>query len=653
MKRSQVSFDYEKVKSRTDGSGGEHWTSNSDLFMVLSVVFLLLYVVASVRNGASAINKAIMVQELKNQKEDLARQLRAYNTLKEDYLEKEAQNDEVSMYQDLMKNLELLQSEAERKRRALERKAMKNAETKQALNQYQQMVRNIINTNLLAKKRIKKRDRVIDKKKVEIAEQKNVIDDLDETVKNQAMDIQAKAETIASAQQKIEDQNLEISKRQEDIIRQRDEISSLESDLNTKREIVAENQKQIDNLNKNLDQKIAALKNEAREKKKTQKQMRAEVLKLRLQNRKKVSQLKSEKENMESKLQGLVSEIDMANQQIESANQTLQAKELAQQKLQEQYERSAAQYNKQIKDMENDFENKIKSQRAALNEQLNKEKASAAEKAKRLSEFKKQAAAERAKLEGALGDLEGKVSQAQNALSDMEAKTDEYEKKLAKAKADHGRYLSSLKDLENKNKDLSGDLNKYKEMVDAKKKLAKDLEQKLRAKGIDAKVNGKNGEVAINFGDEYFDSGSANLKNDMKKVLEKFVPEYSKTLFNDPKIAEKIKNVEVIGFSSPTYRGKYVDPNSLKKEDRAALNYNLDLSFQRAKSIFAYMTDTSKMKFQHQKTITPLLKVTGRSYLADGVKGRNLASGISRKEYCAKYDCDKSQKVVIRFNLKD
>ncbi len=648
-----MSFDYEKVKSRADGSGGEHWTSNSDLFMVLSVVFLLLYVVASVRNGASAINKAIKVQELKNEKEDLARQLKAYNTLKQDYLQNDAQNEELEMYQDLMKNLELLQSEAERKRRALEQKAQKNAETKNALNQYQQMVRNIINTNLLAKKRIKKRDEVIVKKKEEIADKNLKIDELDETVKNQALDIEKKAQMISTAQLKIEEQSNEIAERQEDIQRQQEEIENLEQDLTQKRSLVAEKEKEISGLNDSLEEKVTALKKEAKEKKKTQMQMRAEVLKLRLENRKKVSALEKEKENVQTKLAGLETEIEDANQQIQSANNSLKEKELEQQKLEEQYSVATARYKDQINQMETDFDNKINKQRAALNAQLEKEKASASEKERRLKEFKAQASAERAKLEDALGTLEGKVSQAQSELKDMQAKTDEYEKKLAKAKADHDQYLASMKDLEDKNKGLSGDLNRYKDMVNAKKELAARLEKKLKENGIDANVNGKTGEVAINFGDEYFDSGSADLKKDMKKVLEKFVPEYSKTLFSDPKIAEKIKNVEVIGFSSPTYRGKYVDPNSLKKEDRAALNYNLDLSFQRAKSIFAYMTDTSKMNFTHQKTITPLLKVTGRSYLANGVEGRNLASGISRKEYCSKYDCKKSQKVIIRFNMKD
>jgi hypothetical protein len=139
----------------------------------------------------------------------------------------------------------------------------------------------------------------------------------------------------------------------------------------------------------------------------------------------------------------------------------------------------------------------------------------------------------------------------------------------------------------------------------------------------------------------------------MKTTLKKFVPNYSKSLFDDPKIAKEIQSLEIIGFSSPTYRGKYVDPQSLKEEDRTAIDYNLDLSYNRAKSIFSYMFDKKSMTYKYQKEMLPLVKVTGRSFLAEEMKGRDIASGIPIKEYCAKYDCDKSQKVIIKFNLKD
>jgi hypothetical protein len=65
------------------------------------------------------------------------------------------------------------------------------------------------------------------------------------------------------------------------------------------------------------------------------------------------------------------------------------------------------------------------------------------------------------------------------------------------------------------------------------------------------------------------------------------------------------------------------------------------------------MFNKNEMIYQHQKDMLPLVKVTGRSFLAEEVKGRDIASGLDHKDYCAKYNCEKSQKVIIRFNLKD
>ncbi len=139
----------------------------------------------------------------------------------------------------------------------------------------------------------------------------------------------------------------------------------------------------------------------------------------------------------------------------------------------------------------------------------------------------------------------------------------------------------------------------------------------------------------------------------MKELLRKFVPTYSKALLEDEKVAKEISSVEIVGFSSPTYKGRYVDPQSLSDADKTAVAYNLDLSYNRAKSIFTYMFNKNEMVYQHQKDMLPLVKVTGRSFLAEEVKGRDIASGLDHKDYCAKYNCEKSQKVIIRFNLKD
>jgi hypothetical protein len=139
----------------------------------------------------------------------------------------------------------------------------------------------------------------------------------------------------------------------------------------------------------------------------------------------------------------------------------------------------------------------------------------------------------------------------------------------------------------------------------------------------------------------------------MKKTLDKFVPIYAKSLFNDDKIAQKIESVEIVGFASPTYGGRYISPTSLRPEDREAIQYNLNLSIDRAKSIFNHMFDTSKLKYNHQQTLQKKVKVTGRGYFTTKDAPKHIKSGMPRKEFCATFDCQKAQKVIVKFNLED
>ena len=58
------------------------------------------------------------------------------------------------------------------------------------------------------------------------------------------------------------------------------------------------------------------------------------------------------------------------------------------------------------------------------------------------------------------------------------------------------------------------------------------------------------GQVTLDFGDEYYDSGSATLKPAMRAKLDRLFPIYTDSLFNNPKSADKIANIEIIGFAS-------------------------------------------------------------------------------------------------------
>ncbi len=633
-----MSLDYQKLKSKNQDDGS-FWTSYSDLFMVLSVVFLLLYVVGSLRSGTSSVQNMIEHQKLKAEAQDYKKQIQAYNALKDDYLDKEASADEAKMYEELMSKLSLLQDEAHEEKRQLESQASENEAKARALNQYQQMVRNIVNTNLLSNKKIKFRNEQIVKKNDEIKE-------MDSTIQVQTQDINQKAQTIAQNRKQIEQQEKEIQEKQAVLQQKQQQVSQLESQVNQKAQTIAQNQFKINNLNSDLNQKIKELQNTSESASTSKADLNRKIAIMKLQNAKKIGELQNQTKTMQQSVEEINRELHNAEGQLNDAKGKMAQQEALKQKLESEMASANQAHAQKMAEMRKNFDDKMNAERSALEKQLEGEKASAAEKLSRLADFKNKVASEKAALDKQLASLKDEVGKAKG-------EADQLKGALANAQKDHGKYLNAIGQLEKDKAGLSGDLQRAQAIIEAKKKLAKKIADNLAKNGIKAGVDGKTGDVTIQFGDEYFDTGRSDLKPNMREVLQKFVPTYSKSLLEDEKVAKEISSVEIIGFSSPTYKGRYVDPQSLDENDRAAVSYNLDLSYNRAKSIFSYIFDKKAMTYQHQKDLLPLVKVTGRSFLAEEVKGRDIASGIEVKDYCAKHNCSKSQKVIIRFNLKD
>jgi chromosome segregation ATPase len=538
-----------------------------------------------------------------------------------------------------MIKLSLLQDEAVEEKKQLEAQAKDNEVKARALNQYQQMVRNIVNTNLLSNKKIKFRNEVIVKKNDEIK-------DMDTTIQTQTHDIKEKAQTIAQNRKQIEQQEKEIYEKQQVLDQKKQQVAQLENQVNEKAQTIAQNQSKINNLNSDLNQKIKELQKTSDSASTSKADLNRKIAIMKLQNAKKIGELQTQTKTMQQSVEEINRELANAEGQLNEARGKVAQTEAMKQKLESDMAAASANHSAKMAEMRASFDNKMNAERAALEKQLEGEKASAAEKMKALGDFKNKMAKEKAALDGQLASLKDEVGK-------VKGEADQLKGQLANAQKDHGRYLAAIGQLEKDKAGLSGDLKRAQEVTEAKKKLAKKIADNLAKNGIKAGVDGKTGDVTIQFGDEYFDTGRADLKPHMKAVLQKFVPTYSKSLLEDDKVAKEISSVEIVGFSSPTYKGRYVDPQSLKDEDRAAVSYNLDLSYNRAKSIFNYMFDKKNLSFQHQKDMLPLVKVTGRSFLAEDVKGRDVASSLDMKDYCAKFNCEKSQKVIIRFNLKD
>lgn len=567
-----MNLNYDKIKSRVE-HGGNHWTSYSDLFLVLSIIFLLLYVVANLRNGANSISNMSALKTAQAEAEELRKQIKVYEVLKNDYVNKGASQEEVQLYRELMDKMSLLETEAKQEADQLYKQAEETRQKQDSLNQYQAMVKNIINANLVAQSRLKKREETIEQKDQELTEKTRDIDALNTQVKSREREIERNSKKIANIQ---------------------------------------------DQLQNRIEEVKAAYSNNQKSKEK----MEAAIRSLRAESQTQIKELEHKNTQYVS--------------QLETTQQQLQEKNRESEKLLASLNKKEEQFNQSIEELKRAHEETVKREQKGFEEgqkraQLSAETRLTQEREHR-AEIERQNMVYNEKLKG----LQGELDNTRKNISDISAK-----------------YQDSIGSLTQSNEALKKSLQASTAKLNQQKELAERIRKNFGKAGIDADIDPKTGDVTVHFRNEYFETGSSSLKTGMKSILEKMIPVYAKSLFEDDKVVKKIASVEVIGFASPTYKGKYVDPDSLTGADRKAVNFNMDLSYQRAKSIFEYTFDTRKMSFSHQKQLLPLVKVSGRSYLATERLQNRTTANIPDGQYCQIYDCKKSQRVIIRFNLKD
>lgn len=653
-----MSFDYDKIKKKNET--GEQWASYSDLFMVLSVVFLLLYVVASLRTGTHTLQQQIQNQALAEKAQDLENQIKAYNNLKENYLEKSASQKEQEMYEQLMDKLSLLQDENREEASALRKKALENEKKEMALNQYQQIIRNIINANVLSKNKIQRKNRTIASAKKTIEEQVETINikdteilERDKTIEEKETEISELDAEVAMKKKIIAEKNNVIEEKQAILKAKQNEIVKLNKDINAKKSQIKVNENKIAKIDRNLKAQIKALKREQKKRKISKANYLKRMRALKAKSNKEIKALANKNKTIKSKLSKVSKAVSQANAQLASANKTIEKQQKQKERLDQ--ELTSVQTQKAALDAELE---KVQNEVAMTKAELEATKQQFEQQVSDLQGQKDTLEAQRSKLENQknllssqknqLKKINQKLAKVNNKLDKEKKQLTAVTKQLDQEKQQLAKEKSQLKNEKSK---LSKDLRKAQEILNAKKKLAKQIKENFNKAGIKADVDPGTGEVVLAFGDSYFDAGKARLKTDMRDTLNKFMPIYAESILKDPKIAEKIKAVDIVGFSSPTYRGRYVNPNSLKPEDRKALEYNTNLSIERAKSVFKHIIDTKKLKYARQRQITPLLKVSGRSYFSGALKGRAPAKEMSKKEFCKLYDCKKEQRVIIKFEL--
>ncbi len=763
-----MSFDYDTIRVKKQ-SGDSQWASYSDLFMVLAFIFLLMYMVASLRTGMVSITTHAEVESVK-------KELKLYESIKTQYLAKQANPVEQQIYQQVIDQISLLESEASENKQRLQQEFQQQQARESALNQYQQMIVSLINANAVAKaeaheklsaevqqnfqltKEIRQKADNVATLESQLELKASQMSAMEKAHSEQTSQLEGEFERLedqyhkgqgklASLQQRLQSEEAEKSAQEtrhtaeaealeskfEQLKQQQQQeqsqIASLEEILKQeaveKSALASAHQQQTQNLKSKLEElsnehsegqvKLASLEQklatEAAEKASlksshseasrnlqskieeiTGKQSQAESelaeleqqLKAERSNKQAIEmKLSEETENLQGKIQQLAEKHNESQNQLASLQGKLSAEAADKARLESTLEKQTGELNKQLKTL-GELQDQSQSELADLEKQLSRE---AAEKAA----LENASAAEIEALEDKYKNLKGDLDQKQGELAALEKGVKSRESKIAgleKAHADKlkelGEAVSGLKDdyaarseeadrlagelggtqqalkdtaeelekAQSSLADTSKELGKALELAKRRQDVARQIQDNFKEAGIGAEVDSGSGDVVLDFGRDYFDTDSFKLKSGMIRTIRKAIPVYAQSLFATESDIARISSVEIVGFASPTYGGELVDPQGLSEENREAVNYNLDLSYARARSIFDYVFDPEKLTFDHQQTLLSLIKVTGRSFFSETLDPQDTGN-LTKDEFCKQYNCFKSQRVIIKFGLAE
>lgn len=122
--------------------------------------------------------------------------------------------------------------------------------------------------------------------------------------------------------------------------------------------------------------------------------------------------------------------------------------------------------------------------------------------------------------------------------------------------------------------------------------IIKGLEDGFKAAGIDATPNPETGDISIT-NSVLFQQNDYQLKPDGKEFLDKFIPVYSKVVFQNQATADEVMRIAVEGHSS----------------SEGNFEHNMRLSVLRANSVFEYI---SLMDFANKEAYLKKLLISGR-----------------------------------------
>lgn len=710
-----MSLDYDIIQAQEESSPQTSMSSYSDLFAALGFVFLFLYVMSTLQSNLQSIASVMKIEDMqskiesyelpldsKSQQADLSKPVDYENVLKKlAHLENQTKTEAQKFYKQV-ETFRAHETELIGKYQSVVDYVRKE---NQALASAVREKDNLLETQQEEfEKKLKEKETDLAQTQQDLLERSRKLDQMTTDYYNvKAINLELKNNFTANSDRLNE---LEQDVAQKELERQ--QLIAAQKDFESK---LSESTATIKDLEETYKATAAQKEAAAAENKKLQDQYQESVARLNQlelakdADRKQLAQLEAEKKKLgnalsksENKLQHYAQKAELAEAQKDklASDRNKLLSDLGETKAKlgnvAAGKAMAMAEKKQLASLQKQLQGDLNKTKAKLAELANDRMTAEAEKDKLSDAFDKMtddladargkiadlqrrnadAEDEKAGLLAARNDLMDNYNDIKDKLDtvqkDKDAGDQEKEKLLDeknKLEDELADNLNKLDDLEKdkavsdtQNEKLIADLGNLEDKLAdyrAKEKLKKDIIDNLKdnfdKNNIKADIDEGTGEVTLPFDEAHFDLGSSELKSEMQNYLNKIIPVYADSIFGQDTIYKYIHSIEIVGYASPIFNGKYVDPHDLSEKNQQALHYNMNLSYRRAHAIFKHILNKHSLNYPYQKDLALYLKVTGRSYLESQPVKELIGGKTQVDEFCSQYDCEKLQSAAIRFNL--
>ncbi len=176
--------------------------------------------------------------------------------------------------------------------------------------------------------------------------------------------------------------------------------------------------------------------------------------------------------------------------------------------------------------------------------------------------------------------------------------------------------------------------------------IAKKLANRFDSMQVDVVTNQKTGNITLFLDEAFlFKNNSYELRNEVQAKLTTIIPVYTDELFKDDYIKENIASVNIIGHASPYYMAKFVNPETASFK---AFEHNLTLSTNRALQITKFILGNEIGNYPFKSILRKKIKPTGKSFMEPILKAAS-----DPEDKCQAFSCKRSRRVEISFSLNN